>query len=73
MEQISRSAFIILIISVIFEQRPFGDGVANIRVSFIHELRFCELLEGIINAIYNEKFLYIFLPDNPFIASKIAP
>ena len=51
----SRSAFIIPITLIIFEQRPSGHGITDIRIFLVHELRFGELLFSVIDVIKDEK------------------
>jgi hypothetical protein len=64
--------FVIFTTSIVFEQQPSGHGETDIRVSFVHELRFDEFLLGIIDMIDYEELLFFFLPDNSFAASEIA-
>ena len=69
----SRSAFIIRITSIIFEQCPCSHGITDVRVILVHELRFREYLFRVIDVIPDEEALFPLISNDSFAASHVAP
>jgi hypothetical protein len=66
------SAFIIFITLIIFEQGSSGHGIADVRVTSVHELLFGELPFHVIDIIKDEKALIFLIPNNMLGTSETA-